>query len=857
MCRALRNLLSFFLLAVVLEGHAQNSISLAGILVSISGQGSVTISQPGLSDLICSPGSSQADCLSEYRPLNEGDTFTFTAAPDAGWSFTEWQSEGNFESANPVLTRGPLSTSVVLSESIRAVFVEDADGDGIPDLNDICPNTPAGELADASGCSDSQKDDDGDGVFNDADICPNTPFSESVNASGCSESQTDGDGDGVVNTDDACPNTPPGESVDASGCSDSQKDDDGDGVFNDADICPNTPFSESVDASGCSDSQKDGDLDGVTNDIDQCPDTPNGEAVDSEGCADSQKDTDSDGVTDDIDECPATPVDDDPNEVGCGASQRDTDEDGVNDALDLCPGTVAGEAVDADGCADTQKDTDSDGVNDALDQCPETPVGEDVDGNGCSEGQRDDDGDGVANAFDTCNASEAGKPVNDDGCTAVQEQLAAFGDDLADLDGLDEEDRTLAGAIDDVCPRLIIAGDEQTLSSGQEDLRLACINLKSSDSTSDQQLSALASISPQLLTNRNDAVIETASRQFQQITQRLSRIKSGSSRGVSLAGLTLNFAGEAVPGALLEEAADQAGASDLGPDFGNWGIYLQGDIDVTERRDTDSRRQYDEDAWLLTLGADYRFNPDLYAGLALSFGETETDYADAQSDSETTALTLYGGWQFSDAGFIDVQLGWADDDYDMSRQVGYQDAGGSFSSVYQGATGGKHVTAAANLGYMMNIQGWRLGPTASYFYLDGEVDGYQESAAEGSSEAWELAVGGSAFEKSILRLGLQVDYAWLTDFGVVIPGIILHYVSESNRGDAFTTTRLANDLEGFGQLIDIQRETLDGQYWDASFNIAGQFAYGFSGFASYRITAARDGYQHRGYTLGLRWDQAF
>ena len=257
------------------------------------------------------------------------------------------------------------------------------------------------------------------------------------------------------------------------------------------------------------------------------------------------------------------------------------------------------------------------------------------------------------------------------------------------------------------------------------------------------------------------------------------------------------------------------------------------------------------------MGADYRFNADLYAGLAVSFGETETDYADAQSDTETTALTLYGGWQFSESGFLDVQLGWADDDYEMSRTVEYRDAGGAFTSTYGGVTGGSHMTAAANLGYMLNVKGWRVGPTASYFYLDGEVDAYHEDAAEGSSQAWELAVGESRFEKSILRLGLQVDYAWLTDFGVVIPGFMLHYVDESNRGDAVTTTRLANDIDSFAQLIDIDREILDGQYWDASFSIAGQFAYGFSGFASYRITAARDGYQHRGYTLGLRWDQAF
>ena len=772
---------------------AQSFVS-AGIDVVINGQGSVLITQTSAPDQTCTPSSSPGDC-STPSSASPGDTFSFTASASTGWRFSEWRSGSTFSSTflttNPVITRGPFTSGVVTGETLQAVFIEDADGDGVSDGADICPNTPTGQSVDASGCADSQKDTDGDSVSDDADICPNTPTGQSV------------------------------------------------------------------DASGCADSQKDTDNDDVTDDVDQCPATPAGQSVDASGCADSQKDSDNDGVTDDLDQCPATPANDDPNTEGCGASQRDTDGDGVTDALDVCPATSEGESVDADGCADTQKDTDQDGVSDALDQCPETPPGEPVDENGCSEGQRDDDGDGIANANDQCAATATAKSVNEDGCSAVQEQLADLGDDLADLDGLVEEDRGLAGAIDDVCPRLIVAGDEQTLTAGQEDLLAACSALKSINSTSDQQLAALASISPQLLTNRTDAVIETASRQFQQVNQRMNRVKGGASRGVSLAGLTLNFAGDAVPGALLEEAADQAGADQLGPDFGNWGLYLQGDIDITERRDTDSRREYDEDAWLLTLGADYRFSSELYAGLAVSFGETETDYAEAQNDTETTAITAYGGWQFSDAGFVDVQLGWADDDYDMSRQIAYQDAGGSFASTYRGATGGSHMTAAANLGYTFNFAGWRVGPTASYFYLDGEVDAYQEVAAQGASKAWELAVGESAFEKSILRLGLQVDYAWLTDFGVVMPGIILHYVSESNRGDRVTTTRLANDLDGFGQLIDIQRETLDGQYWDASFNLAGQFAYGFSGFASYRITAARDGYQRRGYTLGLRWDQAF
>jgi hypothetical protein len=34
--------------------------------------------------------------------------------------------------------------------------VSDADGDGVPDAHDQCPNTPTGEVVNAGGCSISQ-----------------------------------------------------------------------------------------------------------------------------------------------------------------------------------------------------------------------------------------------------------------------------------------------------------------------------------------------------------------------------------------------------------------------------------------------------------------------------------------------------------------------------------------------------------------------------------------------------------------------------------------------------------------------------------------------------------------------------
>ncbi|MEO8066556.1 MAG: thrombospondin type 3 repeat-containing protein, partial [Flavobacteriales bacterium] len=165
----------------------------------------------------------------------------------------------------------------------------DTDGDGIPNANDNCPNTP-GQIGTA--CNDNNPctindalnatcvcagtpaaDTDGDGVCNAQDNCPTVPgqigstcndnnactTNDVLNAS-CQcvgTSVPDSDGDGICNALDNCPNTP---GVIGGACNDGNTctlndainascncvgtpspDSDGDGICNATDNCPNTP----------------------------------------------------------------------------------------------------------------------------------------------------------------------------------------------------------------------------------------------------------------------------------------------------------------------------------------------------------------------------------------------------------------------------------------------------------------------------------------------------------------------------------------------------------------------------------------------------------------------------------------
>jgi OOP family OmpA-OmpF porin len=90
----------------------------------------------------------------------------------------------------------------------------DSDGDGVSDDLDRCPNTPAGEPVDDSGCP-PEKDSDKDGVLDEDDACLQTPAGIEVDSSGCNR---DSDGDGVVNAEDQCSDTAQGVEIDVNGC---------------------------------------------------------------------------------------------------------------------------------------------------------------------------------------------------------------------------------------------------------------------------------------------------------------------------------------------------------------------------------------------------------------------------------------------------------------------------------------------------------------------------------------------------------------------------------------------------------------------------------------------------------------
>ncbi len=82
-------------------------------------------------------------------------------------------------------TAADIASGASMANFVKAMLlteVGDSDGDGVPNSQDLCPDTPAGVPVDEKGCP---RDSDGDGVTDDKDKCPQTPEGIRVNEYGC------------------------------------------------------------------------------------------------------------------------------------------------------------------------------------------------------------------------------------------------------------------------------------------------------------------------------------------------------------------------------------------------------------------------------------------------------------------------------------------------------------------------------------------------------------------------------------------------------------------------------------------------------------------------------------------------
>ena len=262
----------------------------------------------------------------------------------------------------------------------------DADGDGVPDIEDNCPMVSNADQLDFDddGLGDvCDDDDDGDGVadeidcdlldasiaFSVGDACDdgnsNTAMDVITMSCMCIGTLIDTDGDGVTDADDNCPSVSNSDQADLDGdgmgdvC---DADDDGDDVADEVDCDPlNGSIAFSV-GDVCDDGNPNTAMDTITM---NCM------------CIGTLIDIDDDGITDAEDNCPSIPNTDQADFDGDGMGDvcdEDDDNDGELDSTDCDPFDDNVDFSPGDACNDGDPNTDNDTINNAC-NCVGTQTG--------------------------------------------------------------------------------------------------------------------------------------------------------------------------------------------------------------------------------------------------------------------------------------------------------------------------------------------------------------------------------------------------------------------------------------------------------------------------------------------------
>lgn len=182
------------------------------------------------------------------------DTFTVTVAN----SFTQLVSDDDGDDLPDSLINDNEFTTT-FGPGFQIQVLPDADQDGVPDIDDVCPGF------------DDNADADGDNTPDGCDGCANDAAKTSAGQCGCGVADTDTDGDGTADCVDGCATDAAKTAPGFCGCGTPDTNTDGDPAVDCLDDCPSDPNKISPGACGCGTADTDSDDDGLADCIDVDP----------------------------------------------------------------------------------------------------------------------------------------------------------------------------------------------------------------------------------------------------------------------------------------------------------------------------------------------------------------------------------------------------------------------------------------------------------------------------------------------------------------------------------------------------------------------------------------------------------
>ena len=453
-------------------------------------------------------------------------------------------------------------------------------------------------------------------------------------------------------------------------------------------------------------------------------------------------------------------------------------------------------------------------------------------------------------------------PIGSNLAVTAGAQVTVTSPPLAGLPGLTPNQKSTGQALDTVCQTLNATyNSDFPPPPAAASLMGHCTGIQS-DPNPQARAAAIAAIGGQDFTSFQSQALVFAQSHTANVLDRMMALRSGA-RGLSLADVTFDTANGPVSLADLLGAGRETlggGASAESEPGGllsdRLGLWLRGNYGKGSKSATAADDGFDGHQVTATFGADYRLGTQSVLGLALGVARSSIGFRTVGGGLDTRSYnaSLYTSSYLYKNFYVDLLANYGHDTFATTRHIVYVESGTTIDQTALGSTTGSSWNGNLSFGYDIALGSLTVTPMVGYAYLHSTIDSFTESGASGL----DLAVDNQAIKSSTVNAGLQMNLAWNTSFGVVVPHLRAQWVHEFDNAAPLLGMHFAADpLGSAGAQMVVQGDAPSSSYWKLAGGAALQFKHGIAAYVEYQRLQSYGAASYGDLTAGLRVQSHF
>jgi uncharacterized protein with beta-barrel porin domain len=361
------------------------------------------------------------------------------------------------------------------------------------------------------------------------------------------------------------------------------------------------------------------------------------------------------------------------------------------------------------------------------------------------------------------------------------------------------------------------------------------------------------------------SIVQTTqtSRQTGATQQRLSQLRDWPA-GTVVAGVEFPRTGQLAALNSQDPTGQVLLAQNQPPEFtysrGPFGVFANGFGQFGSRDLTTSVNGYSFNNAGFVVGADYRFTPQLAAGLAFGYSQSNTNFDTSAVSAPGQFLSgnlfqgnIYATYSVTDAFYLNgiALVGGGNNASQRHIVIPSADPASTppVDRIATGSFGSRIAGFTLAGGYDLPFGPLIVTPIGRFLYQHTGVDAMTENGALGA----DLAFGGSSVNTVLTFLGADAQYAMSTPFGPLYPIARFHWAHQYSPGNTAVSVAYSNDPTSVLSSFILPGTQTSRNYFDLGVGLSLQLSNNSSAFINYDAILGISKTTYNSFTAGVRF----